>query len=140
MSTHICDINIPELPKVLMGHIVLSLAITSLMGICHLCKAGCIVIFDNNECDVMFNGKVILRGYKDLITNLWMLPITNKVCTTPEPTVLPRPSTYSNRTPYLPIKASNVHPGVTLATFTHSVQTQANAVKLAQQSQCNPRI
>ncbi len=89
MSTHICDINIPGLPMVLMGHIVPSLAIASLMGICLLCKAGCTVIFDNDKCDVIFNGKVILRGYKDPTTNLWMLPITNKVCTTPGPTVLP---------------------------------------------------
>jgi hypothetical protein len=89
MSTHICDINIPGLPTVLMGHIVPSLGITSLMGICPICKAGCTVVFNNDKCDVMFNGKVILRGYKGPTTNLWMLPITNKVCTTPGPTILP---------------------------------------------------
>jgi hypothetical protein len=59
MSTHICDINIAGLPTVLTGHIVSSLAIASLMGICPLCKAGCTVVFDNNKCDVMNNGKVI---------------------------------------------------------------------------------
>jgi hypothetical protein len=51
MSTHICDINIPGLPAVLTGHIVPSLAITSLTGIHPLCKAGCTVVFDNNKCD-----------------------------------------------------------------------------------------
>jgi hypothetical protein len=89
MSTHICDINIPGLPTILMGHIVLSLAITSLMGVCPLCKAGCTVVFDNDKCDVVFNGKAILHGYKDPTTNLWTLPITNKVCTTLGPTVMP---------------------------------------------------
>jgi hypothetical protein len=36
--------------------------------------------------------------------------------------------------------ASDTHPGVTMATFTHSVQTQANAIKCAHQSLCNPKI
>jgi hypothetical protein len=35
---------------------------------------------------------------------------------------------------------SDTHTGVTLATFTHSVQTWANAVKFAHQSLCNPKI
>jgi hypothetical protein len=134
MSTHIYDINIQGLSTVLTEHIVPSLAIASLMGICPLCKAGCKVIFYKDECDFMFNGKVILRGYKDPTTNLWMLPITNMVCTTPEPTVMPQSSPCSSRAPHLPIKASNVHSGVTLATFMHSVQTRAKAVKFAHQS------
>jgi hypothetical protein len=33
-----------------------------------------------------------------------------------------------------------IHPGVKLATFTHSVQTQANGVKFAHQSLCNPKV
>ena len=77
MSTHICDINIPGLPTVLTRHIILSLAIASRIGICPLCKVGCTVIFNNDKCDVMFIRKVILRGYKDPTTNLWMLSITN---------------------------------------------------------------
>ncbi len=98
------------------------------------------VVFDNDKCDVMFNGKVILHGYRDPTANLWMLPITNKVCTAPVPTVLPRPGLCLSCAPHLPFKASNVHPGVTLATFTHSVQTRSNAIKFAHQSQCNPKI
>ncbi len=125
MSPHICDINIPGLPTVLTGHIVPSLAITSRMGICPLCKAGCTVVFNNKNCDVMFKDKFILCGYKDPTTNLWMLPIPNKVCTTPGPTILPWPGPCLGCAPHLPIDASNIHPGVTLATFTHSVQTQA---------------
>jgi hypothetical protein len=35
---------------------------------------------------------------------------------------------------------SDTHTGVTLATFTLSVQTRANAVKFAHQSLCNPKI
>jgi hypothetical protein len=33
-----------------------------------------------------------------------------------------------------------VHPGVNLATFTHSVKTRSNGVKFAHQSLCNPKI
>ncbi len=140
MSTHICDFNIPGLPTVLTGHSVPSLAIASLMCICPLCKAGCIVVFDKDKCDVMFNGKVILPGYKEPTTNLWMLPVTNKVCTTPGPTVLPQPSPCLSPAPHFPIKASDVHPGLTLTTFMHSVQTWVNAVKFTHQSLCNPQI
>ncbi len=52
-------------------------------------QSGIKVIFDKKKCDVVFNGVVILRGFKDPSTNLWALPIPTKVCTSPEPTVLP---------------------------------------------------
>jgi hypothetical protein len=87
--THICDIYIPWLPTVLTGHIVLSLTIASLIGICPLYKAGCTVVFNIEKYDVMFKGKVILLGYKDPTTNLWTLPIPTKVYTPPGPTILP---------------------------------------------------
>jgi hypothetical protein len=70
MLTHICDIHIPGLPTVVTGHIVPSLAIASLMGICLVCKEGCTVVFDNNKIDVMFKDKIILCGYKNPTTNL----------------------------------------------------------------------
>jgi hypothetical protein len=34
--------------------------------------------FDNKKCEVFYKNKIILRGYKDLTTNLWTLPIINK--------------------------------------------------------------
>ncbi len=87
--THVCDIQIPGLPTVLTGHIVPSLSIATLIGIRPLCKAGCKVIFDNKKCNVVFDGVVILRGFKDPNTSLWTLPIPTKVCTAPGPTILP---------------------------------------------------
>ena len=74
-STHVCNIKIPGLPKLLTGHIVPSLKIVSLIGIRPLCKARCKVVFDNKKCNVWYNGKVILAGAKDSATNLWTLPI-----------------------------------------------------------------
>jgi hypothetical protein len=41
LSTHVCDIAIHGLPTVLTRHIVLDLAIASLVGIRPLCKVGC---------------------------------------------------------------------------------------------------
>ena len=91
-STHACDINIPGLPVTLTGHIILDLKTALLIGICPLCKVGCKVVFDNEKCDVVYKGRVILRGYKDPSTDLWTLPITNEgMQTTPSQIDLPRP-------------------------------------------------
>jgi hypothetical protein len=46
----------------------------SLFGIHILCKVGCKVLFDDNKCQVIYNSKVILTGYKDPASNLWTLP------------------------------------------------------------------
>jgi hypothetical protein len=82
-STHACDIAIPGLPIILTEHIVLDLALASLIGICPLCKVGCRIIFDNHKCEVEYKGNVILRGYKDPSTSLWMLLITPNGCSPP---------------------------------------------------------
>jgi hypothetical protein len=139
-SIHVCDIQIPGLPTVLTGHIVPSLCIASLIEIRLLCKAGCKIIFDNKKCDMVFDGVVILCGFKDPSTDLWTLPIPTKVCTAPGPTVLPQPGPCKSCAPHLPMDTSDTHTGVTLATFMHSVQTWANALKFAHQSLCNPKI
>jgi hypothetical protein len=58
-----------------MGHIMPDMTSASLFGIRVLFKAGCMIVFDDNKCQVIYNGKVILTGYKDPASNLWMLPI-----------------------------------------------------------------
>ncbi len=68
--TPVCDITIPELPFMLTGHIVPTLAVASLIGIRSLCKAGCKVVFDDKKCEVIHADKVILRGFKDASTDL----------------------------------------------------------------------
>jgi hypothetical protein len=76
-STHTCNIEIPGLPTVLTGHIIQGLTMASLVGIRILCNAGCTVTFTEKYCNVMYNRKLILRGYKDPQTDLWTLPITS---------------------------------------------------------------
>jgi hypothetical protein len=39
---------------------------------------GCKVVIDDEKCEVIYDGKVILRGIKDKSTDLWMLPIPQK--------------------------------------------------------------
>ena len=132
-STHICDIAIPGLSTMLTGHIVPELKIASLIGIRPLCKAGCRVIFDDNKCDVEFNGEVILRGFKDPSTELWTLPITPAGMQSIPPQLAPV-------CPRVTHPNTTIHNGVNLASFTHSVCTRANGVKFAHQSLCSPSI
>jgi hypothetical protein len=74
-STHVCDMVIPSLPTVLEGHIVPDLQVASLLGICILCKAGCIVVFLDTTCYMTYKGNIILTGAKDSSIDLWTLPI-----------------------------------------------------------------
>jgi hypothetical protein len=46
-SSHICDIIIPGLPITFTGHILPDMTMASLLGIWALCKAGCVVVFDD---------------------------------------------------------------------------------------------
>jgi hypothetical protein len=145
-STHVCDIHIPGLPTVLVGHIVALLSIASLIGIRPLCKVGCTVMIDNEKCEMFYNGKVILTGLKDPPMDLWMLPITNRrMWTTPISVTkmvpnLPQPGPCIGCAPHPTKETPTIHPGNNIMLFTHSVQMQANTVKFAHQSLCNPKI
>mgnify|MGYP006204437665 FL=1 len=134
-----------------------------------LCKAGCKVVFDDDKCDVFYQGKLILRGYKDPSTDLWTLPIVPthaNVWTTPgtqeqgphvtkhaasvhKACVLLPKADDKNRNTCGPIAVDNLPrpgpcigraPHQSIAGFTHSIKTRVNAVKFAHQSLCNPKI
>jgi hypothetical protein len=135
-STHICDITIPGLPTILMRHIVLHLAVALLIGIWPLCNAGCTVAFNKDKCDVIFERKVILQGYKDVLTNLWTLMING--CGDMW-------TTLSQSAPDIDCALHDIcptiHPGVDLTSFTQYVRTHATKVKFAHhQSLCNLKI
>ncbi len=143
-STHTCDITIPGLPKVQVGHVVPKLTIASLIGIRVLCDAGCKVLFTKTKCNVWYNGNIVLCRKKDPSTDLWMLPINTDIeegtqsidipTSAPSQMVCPPPKKRTT----LP---SDAHDGVAhVASFTHSVKTKANNVKFAHQSLCNPKI
>jgi hypothetical protein len=140
-STHVCNINIPGLPTTLTGQIVPSLTIASLIGIkASLQSRMQSVTFDNKKCDVIFNRKVISRGFNNPSTDLWMLSIPNgMVGTTPGEHLLPRSGPGEDCAPHYPTLTPHYHPGINLATFAHSVHTRANAIKFAHQSLYNPK-
>jgi hypothetical protein len=57
-SMHTCNVEVPGLPHPLVQHIVPNLAITLLFGICPLCNAGCVVVFNKDKCNVWYDGKL----------------------------------------------------------------------------------
>ncbi len=152
--THVCDFKLPGLPTIVEGHILPDLTVALLVGIHILCKAGCIVIFTKTACYVMYGGNVIITGHKDPSTDLWVLPITlnailqqGQLRTSPgsnsahqaTESTQPRAGPCMAHALQPPLLIANTPTWGELATFTHSVQTQANAVKFAHQLLCNPK-
>jgi hypothetical protein len=129
MSTHVCNVNIPGLPTVLTRHILPDMTTASLFGICILCKAGCTVVFDNDKCQVIFNKKVIVTGYKDSISDLWTLPIlpNNQLQTT-----------HDAKHHQLPGLCMDRQPALHAMNFSYHCTTKENNVKFMHQSLCNP--
>jgi len=127
-SMHTCDIVIPGLPKVLTGHIMPDMTTASLFGIRILCKAGCEVLFDDDKCQVIYKGKVILTGYKDPVSDLWTLPI------------LPSkpPQTTPDAAHPLPLGPCMSDTPQELANFSYHRTSTENKVKFMHQSLCNP--
>ena len=75
-STHTCRINIPWLPEsATRAHIVPGLAHMSLISIAVLCDVGCKVTYDNGECKIYFEGKIVWMGNRKPFTKLWVRPL-----------------------------------------------------------------
>ncbi len=126
--THVCNVMIPSLPMVLTGHIMPDMTTASLFGIRVLCKAGCQVLFDNDKCQVIFNGTFILTGYKDIVSNLWTLPI--------HPSGMPQTTLDAlHQSPLSPCMSDA--PQHTTNSSYHCT-TKENNVKFMHQSLCKP--
>ncbi len=128
VSSHVCDIRIPGLPSTLTGHIMPDMTTASLFGIRVLCKAGCKVVFDDEKCQVFYNSKAILTGFKDPVSDLWTLPIlpNNSTRTSLDATRQPSPCPSFGDAPS------------ESACFSYHRTTQENNVKFMHQSLCNP--
>jgi hypothetical protein len=124
-STHTCNVVVPGLLSLLVGHIIPNLAIASLFGIRPLSNTGCIVVFHIDRVEVWYNGKLILIGPQNLMTDLWTLPSTTKKCNMKIPPAIPQPIVPD-------------HPAI--AFFTHSIRTRMNAVQFTHQLLGNPCI
>jgi hypothetical protein len=145
-STHVCNLKVPGLPYVLKGRIVPNLTVASLIGIRILCKVGCIVVFTDAACYVMYNGEVILTGHKDPSRDLWILPITPDAIKNQENLRTSPGATPSQAcpcmtcAPQVPVSFPKTPPAMEVAMFTHSVQTRVNTIKFSHQALCNPKI
>ena len=127
-SMHNCNVMIPGLPTVLTGHIMPDMTTASLFGIMVLCKAGCQVFFDDDECQVILNGTVGLTGYKDITSNLWTLPI--------HPPGMPQ--TTLNALHQSPLGPCLSNAPRHTANFSYHQTKKENNVKFKHQSLCNP--
>jgi hypothetical protein len=127
-STHVCDVMILGLPMILTGYIMPDMTTASLFGIRVLWKAGCQVLFDDNKSKVIFNGTVILTGYKDIASNLWTLPI--------HPSGMPQTALDAlHQSPLGPcLSDASRH----TANFSYHHTRKENNVKVMHQSLCNP--
>ena len=70
-APHTSNRDIPWLPDVItMSHVVPELAHSSLISTQKLCNAGCKVVLDKEECRVYYQGKQVLIGGRDPVTEL----------------------------------------------------------------------
>ena len=49
--------------------------VNNLVSVSVLCDAGCSVFFHPTGCEVTFNGETIVRGWRDLRTNMWRISL-----------------------------------------------------------------
>ena len=77
-STHTCTLDIPWIPnEAKEAHIVPGLAHALLISIKILCDAGCKFTYNDNECHVYYNKKIVWLGKREPQTGLWILPLTD---------------------------------------------------------------
>ena len=76
-ATQTCELDYHELPhKDRIAYIVPEMKNYSLISIKQLCDAGCQVLFQQKDCTVFFNNKIIMRGIEDPKKKLWKLPLS----------------------------------------------------------------
>ncbi len=81
-STHAVDLLLCNLPKTArLGHRLPGL-INNLLSVSMLVDSGCDVYFHRTGCEVSFDGKVILRGWRNPTNRLWRVRITDDGWTT----------------------------------------------------------
>ena len=53
--------------------------INNLLSVSVLCDAGCEVFFHITGCGISFNGEIIVRGWRDIQTNMWRIALLDEV-------------------------------------------------------------
>jgi hypothetical protein len=102
-TTHAINLLLCNLPpEAQLGHCLPGL-MNNLLSVTALVDAGCKVFFHCTGCKVMFNGMVILRGWRDPKNKLWRVKIMDNGWNTnlhvPIPDGDPEPPTIALATP-----------------------------------------
>eukprot|EP00957_Ditylum_brightwellii_P106255 8105921-Ditylum_brightwellii.AAC.1 len=50
----------------------------NLVAVAELCEAGCKVIFTKDGVEILHGGRTCVRGWQDVQTRLWRIPIVDK--------------------------------------------------------------
>jgi hypothetical protein len=116
-------------PTILMGHIMSDIRKASLFGIRELCKAGCQVLFNDNNCQIIYARKIILTRFKDPVSNIWTLPVLPIVDEMRTALDAPHQSPLGSCMSGAQCYAIN---------FSYHQSTNKNNVKFMHQSLCNP--
>ena len=72
-TTKMIGILLAKLPKAAGEADLAPGIINNLPYISVLCNAGCEVFFYSTGCEISFNGEIIVRGWRDMQTNMWCI-------------------------------------------------------------------
>jgi len=51
--------------------------VNNLLSVAEFCDAGCDVEFHHTGCNVLYNGKIVMRGWRDPTNKLWRVPLVD---------------------------------------------------------------
>ena len=102
-TTHAVDLLLRNLPPTArLGHRLPGL-VNNLLSVATLVDAGCDVYFHRTGCEVSFDGKVILQGWRDPTNRLWRVRITDDGWTTNIRVLIPPTNAHEYGPPLIPL-------------------------------------
>ena len=74
-TTNTLELLLNKLPKAAREAHEAPTITNNLVSVSVLCDAGCEVFFHGQGCEITFNGETIVRGWRDLTTNMWRISL-----------------------------------------------------------------
>ena len=74
-TTNTLELLLTKLPKAAREAHAAPTITNNLLSVSVLCDAGCEVYFHGQGCEITFNGETIVRGWRDLTTNMWRISL-----------------------------------------------------------------
>ena len=69
-TTKTMELLLAKLPKASRKAHLAPGIINNLLSVSVLCNAGCEVFLHRNGCEISFNGEIIVRGWRNMQTNI----------------------------------------------------------------------